>query len=165
MIEYIGSNPAAQQNPWSSLFKSIAILRIGAGLLLLTRHGWDAAWGAGQFLWSETNWDWVRIFNEAGLPMPTLTAPAVAIVVAAVAFSWCIGFLTRLFAVIFLPIILGFLAFAKAAGGAYTEVGWLYLIITITLILYGSGVLSIDKLFRLGADFGSARKKKRKKGW
>ncbi|GAA5137681.1 hypothetical protein GCM10023213_14880 [Prosthecobacter algae] len=157
MIEHIGGNPAANQNPWSSLFKTIAILRIGAGVLLLTQHGWKAAEGAYQFLWEEQGWDWVKAFNDAGLPYPALLAPTIAIVVAAVAASWCIGFLTRLFAVAFMPVAIGVIL---KAGPAYTEIGWLYLLIAFTLLLYGSGAVSIDKLFRLGESWGQPKKKK-----
>jgi uncharacterized membrane protein YphA (DoxX/SURF4 family) len=164
MIEYTGGNPAADQNPWSSLFKTIAILRIGSGVLLLTQHGWAAAWGTYQFLWEEKNWDWVKLFNDVGLPYPALLAPAVAIVVAAVALSWSIGFLTRLFSVLFIPILIGFLALAHKSGSDAVEAGWLYLLIAVTLTLFGSGAISIDKLFRLGSGAGRSRKKKRK-GW
>lgn len=164
MIEYTGSNPAAQQPSFSSFFKTIAPLRIGAGVLLIVRHGWASAIGAYQFLWSEQDWDWVHLVGEAGLPYPHLLTPAIALVVAAVGLSWAVGFLTRLFAVIFLPLVIGFIAFAQFSGGPYVELGWLYLIITVTLMLYGSGTFSLDKLFHLGADFRDSRKRKKKKG-
>ncbi|TDU66648.1 TQO small subunit DoxD [Prosthecobacter fusiformis] len=157
MIEHIGGNPAANQSPWGSLFKTIVILRIGAGALLLTRHGWQAAQGAYDFLWKEQAWDWVKAFSDAGLPYPTLLAPTMAIIVAAVAVSWCLGFLTRLFAVVFMPVAIGVIAMA---GPSYTEVGWLYMIISVTLLLYGSGAVSIDKLFRIGASWGQPKKKR-----
>lgn len=163
MIDYVGGNPAANQNPWSSLFKSIAILRIGAGAMLMTRHGWEAAVGAYQFLWKEQPWDWVKTFSDAGLPYPQLVAPAVAIVVAVVAFTWITGFLTRLFAIVFMPVVIGFLFLAPKAGSIYTEAAWLYLIIAFTLLLFGSGAISLDQLFRLGESWSSRPKKKR--GW
>ncbi len=159
MIEHIGGNPAANQNPWGSLFKTIAILRIGAGVLLLTRHGWQAAQGAKTFLWDEQPWEWVKAFSDAGLPYPTLLAPTVAIIVASVAVSWCAGFLTRLFAVVFMPVIIGVIV---KAGPAYLEIGWLYLLIAFTLLLFGSGAVSIDKLFRLGESWGQPKKNKRR---
>lgn len=161
MIEYTGGNPAADQNPWSSLFKTIVILRIGSGLLLLTRHGWEAAWNAYQFLWAEKGWDWVKVFNDAGLPSPTIIAPAVALIIGAVAVSWTIGFLTRLFSVVFIPILIGFLIMAQKTGAGGSEAGWLYLLIAITLTLFGSGAVSIDQLFHLG----TRPKKKKRKGW
>ena len=45
MIEYYGENPTASQNPFSALFKTIAVLRIGTGVMLLTRHGISAVLG------------------------------------------------------------------------------------------------------------------------
>jgi len=157
MIEHIGGNPAANQNPWSSLFKTIVILRIGAGALLLTQHGWVAAHEAYTFLWEEKPWIWVKSFADVGLPYPTLLAPTVAIIVAAVAASWCVGFLTRLFAVLFLPVVIGVLL---KGGAEYTEVAWLYLMISVTLLLYGSGAVSIDGLFRLGERWGQPKKRR-----
>ena len=157
MIDYIGGNPAANQNPLSSLFKTIAILRIGTGTLLMSRHGWQAAWGAYDFLWNEKPWSWVVAFHEVGLPKPELLAPAVAIVVAGVALSWCVGFLTRLFAVVFMPVVIGVIV---KAGPEHLETGWLYLLIAFTLLLFGSGAISIDKLFRLGENWGKPKKKR-----
>ena len=164
MIEYTGGSPAAQQPSFSSFFKTIAVLRIGAGVLLLIRHGFAAALGAYHFLWAEQEWDWVHIVGQAGLPYPHLLTPALALVVLAVGLSWSLGFLTRLFAVIFLPVVIGFIAFAQFTGGPFLELGWLYLFVTLTLMLYGSGTFSLDKLFHLGADFRSARRKKRRGG-
>jgi uncharacterized membrane protein YphA (DoxX/SURF4 family) len=157
MIEHIGGNPAANQVPLGHFLKTISILRIGAGLLLLTQHGWVAARGAYEFLWEEKGWDWVKAFSDVGLPYPTLLAPTLALLVAAVAVSWCVGFLTRLFSVIFMPVALGVIALA---GPSYMEVGWLYLLISITLLLYGSGAVSIDRLFSLGQSWGQPKKSK-----
>ena len=162
MIDYVGGNPAANQNPWSSLFKTIAILRIGTGVMLMTRHGWSAAVGACQFLWKEQSWDWVKTFSDAGLPQPTLLAPAVAIVVAVVALAWITGFLTRLFAIVFMPVLISFLVLAPKAGSIYIEAAWLYLLITFTLLLFGSGAISLDKLFHIGESWASRPKKKKR---
>lgn len=155
MIEHIGGNPAANQISVGSFLKTIVILRVGAGILLLKQHGWVAAQGAYDFLWKEQPWEWVKVFSDAGLPYPTLLAPTMAIVVAAVAVSWCVGFLTRLFAVVFMPVAIGVILLA---GPGYLEVGWLYLLISITLLLYGSGAVSIDSLFRLGESWRKPKK-------
>ncbi|MFO1481869.1 MAG: DoxX family protein [Verrucomicrobiaceae bacterium] len=152
MLEYTGGSPAADRNPWASLFQSVALLRIGAGLMLLTRHGFNSAVNAYHFLWHEKPWDWVPAFHEAGMPYPHLIAPLVALIVTAVAACWVLGFLTRLFAVIFTPVIVTVLVLAYKTGASslQVEAAWLYLFITITLLLYGSGAVSIDQLFRLG---------------
>lgn len=152
-----GSAPA--QTPLSSLFKTIAIVRIGTGTLLMTRHGFAAAMNAYQFFWKEQSWAWVPAFNDAGVPYAHLVAPVVALMVAGVALSWILGFLTRLFAVVFLPIITTALVLLQKAGSAQAETAWLYLFITVTLILFGSGSVSLDQLFRLGSG-GSARRRR-----
>lgn len=158
MIEHIGGNPAAAQNPLGSLFKTVAVLRIGAGLLLMSHHGFSAALSAYHFLWKEEPWAWVTLFRDAGLPYAHLLAPFVALVVAGVALSWIVGFLTRLFAVIFLPVIITTLVLLQKAGSVQVEAAWLYLFITATLLLFGSGAVSVDQLFRLGQ--GGAKKRR-----
>lgn len=158
MIEHIGGNPAAAQNPFSSLFKTVAVLRIGTGVLLMSRHGFNAAVSAYHFLWKEEPWAWVTLFRDAGLPYAHLLAPFIALVVAGVALSWITGFLTRLFAVFFLPVIITTLVLLQKAGSIQVEAAWLYLFITATLLLFGSGAISIDKLFRLGSGGSNYRR-------
>lgn len=150
MLQYTGGAPAAAQNPLSSLFKTVAIVRIGTGTLLMTRHAFSAAVSAYHFFWKEEPWAWVPAFHEAGLPYAHLLAPVTAVIVAAVALSWILGFLTRLFAVLFLPVIITALVLLQKAGSVQVEAAWLYLFITVTLLLFGSGAVSVDQLFRLG---------------
>ena len=150
MLEYTGGGPAAAQHPLSSLFKTVAIVRIGAGSLLMVRHGFSAAVSAYHFLWQEQPWNWVTLFRDAGLPYAHLLAPFVALIVAMVALSWIIGFLTRLFAVLFLPVVITVLVLLQQAGSVQVEAAWLYLFISVTLLLFGSGAVSVDQLFRLG---------------
>lgn len=164
MLDYVGGNPSANQNPWSSIFKTIAVLRIGTGVLLLTRHAWLAVNGAYAFIWKEQPWDWVKAFADAGLPYPQFTAPAAAIILGAVAISFTLGFLTRLFAVVFMPVVVLFLIYAQKMHSAQVETAWLYMLITFTLLLFGSGAISLDKLFHIGESWAS-RPKKRKGGW
>lgn len=158
MIEHIGSNPAAAENPLGSLFKTVAVLRIGTGTLLMTKHGFSAALGAYHFFWKEQPWAWVPAFHDAGLPYAHLLAPFTALIVAGVALSWISGFLTRLFAVLFLPVVITALVLLQKAGSPQGEAAWLYLFITATLLLFGSGAVSVDQLFRLGR--GGAQKRR-----
>ena len=150
MLEFTGGSPAAAQTPLSSLFQTAAILRIGTGLLLMTRYGLDAVQIAYHFFFPEKPWAWVPAFHEAGLPYAHLLAPIVALIIVAVAVSWTIGFLTRLFAFAFLPVVITTLVVLQHAGSPRVEAAWLYLIITVTLLLFGSGTVSVDQLFRLG---------------
>jgi uncharacterized membrane protein YphA (DoxX/SURF4 family) len=150
MLEYTGSGPAAASSPLSSLLQTAAILRIGTGLLLMTRYGIDAVQNAYHFFFQEQPWAWVPAFHEAGMPYAHLLAPVVAILIVLVALSWIIGFLTRLFACVFLPVVITTLVVLQHAGSPRVEAAWLYLIITVTLLLFGSGSVSVDQLFRLG---------------
>lgn len=158
MLEYTGGGPAAAHSPLGSLFQTVAIVRIGTGVLLMVQHGFSAAVSAYHFFWREEPWTWVPAFNQAGVPYAHLVAPLVALLVAAVALSWIIGFLTRLFAVIFLPVLITTLVLLHQAGSAQAETAWLYLFITVTLLLFGSGAVSVDQLFRLGQ--GGSKKRR-----
>ena len=79
MLESYGPNPRQAQNPLGSLLKTSAILRIGAGIVLMTRHAWDAVFNAYHFLWKEVPWEWVTTFVNEGVPMAHLAAPFAAL--------------------------------------------------------------------------------------
>lgn len=160
MLEFTGGNPAAAPAPLSSFFQTAAILRIGTGLLLMTRYGLSAAQDAYHFFWQEKSWDWVPAFHNAGMPYAHLLAPLVAVIVFGVSLSWIIGFLTRLFALLFLPVVITTLVVLQHAGSPKVEAAWLYLIITATLLLFGSGSVSVDQLFRLGQSGGGMKKRR-----
>jgi uncharacterized membrane protein YphA (DoxX/SURF4 family) len=80
------------------------------------------------------------------------------VIVLGVAFSWISGFLTRLFAVFFLPVVITALVLLQKAGSPMVESAWLYLFITVTLLLFGSGAISVDQLFRLGGGGSNPRR-------
>lgn len=157
MLEYTGGSPAASQSTWSSLFQSVAILRIGAGGLLMVQHGFSDAVSAYHFFWKEEPWALVPAFHDAGLPFAHLLAPFVALVVLSVSACWIIGFLTRLFSVVFLPFVITAIVLMQKTGSPQVEAAWLYLFIAVTLLMFGSGAVSVDQLFRLGQG-GSQRR-------
>ncbi len=155
MLLTSGSPSNKKQNPSDGesiehLFKTGFILRIGAGLALASFHAWRGALGGYEFLWHEKPWDWVTALTEAHAPYPHLLAPAAAAVIAAIALSWITGFLTRLFAFAAIPVGIGALVVAQRLDSAQVETCWLYIIIAVTLMLFGSGNLSLDGLFKLG---------------
>jgi uncharacterized membrane protein YphA (DoxX/SURF4 family) len=143
------AKPAAEEG-LGRYIKSAAILRIGAGLVLARFHGWPGATGAYQFLWKEKEWDWIPVFYKAHVPYPHLVAPAVAFVIAAIALSWILGFVTRLFSAAFIPVIIGAMIIAQRLHSPHMEICALYLAIAATLLLFGSGKVSVDLLFHLG---------------
>lgn len=133
------------------LFKSIAILRIGAGATLGWFHGWPGVKGAYQFLWKEEPWAWVKVLDDAHVPLPHLAAPAAALMIASVAICWALGFATRVFAAVFIPMVIAGIVIAHRLSSTEVETGALYLAIAFTLLLFGSGNVSLDFFFKLGA--------------
>jgi uncharacterized membrane protein YphA (DoxX/SURF4 family) len=151
MIEHIGGAPQRSNGSPLAFLKTVLILRLGAGTLLFTLHGWRPALDAYHFLWEETPWNWVPAFDAAGMPIPHLLAPAAALVIAAVGISWILGFLTRFFSALLIPICIASFGMVRQFEPAAVESVYLYLLVAITLMLFGSGAVSLDGLFRLGA--------------
>jgi uncharacterized membrane protein YphA (DoxX/SURF4 family) len=69
--------------------------------------------------------------------------------IALIAGGWAIGFLTRLFSFFAIPVGLGALVIAQLIDPARVEGVLLYLSIAVTLLLFGSGNVSVDWVFNL----------------
>jgi uncharacterized membrane protein YphA (DoxX/SURF4 family) len=134
---------------FGSILQTVSILRIGAGASLMYFHGWPGGIGAYRFLWEEKAWDWVSAFEKGGMPVPHLLAPLAAVMIALIAGGWAIGFLTRLFSFFAIPVALGALVIAQRIDPSQVEGVFLYLAIAITLLLFGSGNVSVDWFFNL----------------
>ncbi len=124
-------------------------LRIGAGALLLYLHAWSQAMAGYRFLWQRAPWDAISQFEKAGLPFPIPLAVTLALLTFLVAVSWILGFLTRFSSLLFIPLALGSLWIAnRNAEFINAEICALYFFIALTLLISGSGWLSLDTLFR-----------------
>jgi uncharacterized membrane protein YphA (DoxX/SURF4 family) len=134
-------------------FRTVSLMRIGTGLVLFYYYGMEAAVRGWQYALKQVPWSFEANLERAAMPFPKVLAVVVALVVIGVSLSWILGFLTRLFAVLFLPIVLGAMLVAErlALPSNHTEMGLLYLLITISLLVSGSGKISLDALFKLGA--------------
>lgn len=150
MLEQVGTRPKTRPPPLGGLLQTSAILRIGSGLVLMTRHAWDGLIAAYEFVWREIPWEWVGAFDAQGVPMPHLLAPLAALLLFVISLAWITGFLTRLFAALLLGMTAVALGFVHDDHAAVAELCWLYALIAFTLLLFGSGSLSLDRLFRLG---------------
>lgn len=124
-------------------------LRLGTALVLLQQHVWPHLPPAFQALWNGKSWDMIDLFSKAGLPWPKYLAVATAVIAALVCLCWLLGFLTRLSAVMFMPVALGAVMVCKSAGNADgTELSLLYFLIAISVAVCGPGWFSLDALFR-----------------
>ncbi|MFZ4763940.1 MAG: TQO small subunit DoxD [Roseimicrobium sp.] len=134
-------------------------LRLGAGLTLLYMHAWEGAIQAWQHLWNQVPWETIGIVEKAGLPVPHALAIGAAAIAAFTGASWVLGFATRFASFVFLPVALGSLLVAnRTEQSIAAETCLLYVLIALTLLVSGSGWLSVDSLFDLG------KGKKPKKG-
>lgn len=135
-----------------------APLRIGAGITLLYIHAWDQAIFAWQYIRHQQPGDFIETVRSIGLPMPNVLAVTIALVTTLTAVGWIFGFYTRFLSLLFIPITLGALLVANRANqGFAAESAVLYFFIALTLLINGSGWLSLDAIFR-----GRSRKKRKK---
>jgi uncharacterized membrane protein YphA (DoxX/SURF4 family) len=133
-------------------FRTVAVLRVGAAVVLFLQYSLEGILRAYNFVWNKASWELVDTVGQAGVPWPQFVLPAAALIAVAVSVAWMVGFLTRLFATVFLPVLLAALLIMEKVGGeTHATVCWLYVFITITLMFYGSGIMSVDGLFKLGS--------------
>ena len=139
------NKPRVQSGP----FVGTIPLRIGAGALLLYLHAWTQTKLAYDALWNRKTWDIIDLVEKAGLPFPRILAIAAALITVAVAASWILGFLTRLFSVLFIPVTIGALMVCNRIQLTHgAEASILYFLVAVTLVVSGSGWLSLDALLR-----------------
>jgi len=157
MLEPIGFSSRQQPDKIGSLATTPALLRIGAGLVLLIRHGWSSLLEAYQFVWNETPWNWITVFAEEGVPLPGFAAPAAALFIFLVALFWIVGFLTRLSSAAMISLVVPALLYAEGDYPVFSELCWLYLLISFSLLISGSGAFSLDRLLKRDAKSKGAR--------
>lgn len=148
MLEPIGYSSRQQPDKFGNLITTPALLRIGAGLVLLIRHGWPSLHDAYQFVWNESSWNWIEMLVDKSVPLPGFAAPALALLLFLIALCWILGFLTRLFSTAMILLIIPGLFYAQGADPVFSELCWLYLLISVSLLVSGSGEFSFDRLLK-----------------
>jgi uncharacterized membrane protein YphA (DoxX/SURF4 family) len=124
-------------------------LRLGAALVLLYQHVWSQIPLAFQALWNAKAWNMIDQLAQAGLPFPKFLALLVVFLTTLVCIGWLLGFLTRVCAFIFLPVVLGALIVCQRNDiPSGSEISLLYFFIAITVACFGPSWLSLDALFR-----------------
>jgi uncharacterized membrane protein YphA (DoxX/SURF4 family) len=154
-----GSNSISKShNDWATEFRTVAVLRIGAALLVFLEYGLEGSIRAWSFIWRHTEWPVVDAIAAAGWPYPSALGPAAAFIALGVSIAWFFGFLTRVFSIAFLPVLFATLLIVERANaGGHQAACWLLIFTSITLILYGSGKISLDWLFSLRSGKRSKR--------
>jgi uncharacterized membrane protein YphA (DoxX/SURF4 family) len=137
---------------FGAILHSTIILRVGSGLALFFQYGLEGTLRAYHLIWNHTEWPAVAQVAAAGLPWPTLLTCVAGLGSMVVAIAWILGYLTRLFSFLVLPMLLGAgYVFAHHAAEGHTTVCGLFGLIAITLLGSGSGMWSLDRLFKLAA--------------
>lgn len=138
-----------QQGSGTPLIGTIP-LRIASAAVLLYLHAWHHTQSGWQFLWHQQPWELPLLLAKAKFPYVNPLAIATVAISFAVTVSWLIGFLTRLFSLLFIPVLLGaILAANRLEEYAAAETAMLYVLIAITLVVTGSGWFSVDTVFEM----------------
>lgn len=161
MLTSYGPSPSQRTEvPGLGKIRSIAPLRVGAGLVLFFFYALGPAVESYKMIWKHEAWALVPILQKAHVPFPDVLGSVAVGIALVVSIAWITGFLTRLFSIIFLPVIVGAIVVVERLNAeAQAGICWLFFFITITLVMYGSGLVSVDALFRLGS------RPKKKKGY
>ncbi|MDB6138626.1 MAG: DoxX protein [Verrucomicrobiaceae bacterium] len=160
MLTSYGPSPSANNEvPALTRLRTLAPLRVGTGLVLFFLYALEAAVHSYELVWKHVPWPLVATLQKAGVPYPQFLAPTATGLALIVSVAWITGFLTRLFSFVFLPVIISAIIVVERLNAeGQAGVCWLLLFITLTLIMYGSGLVSADALFHLGS---RPKKKKR----
>lgn len=137
--------------PHAGIAASVGVtpLRIGSALVLLFQHVWSQIPQAFQALWNGKAWDVIDLLSRAGMPFPKFLALVAALIVTLVSAGWLLGFLTRVCALMLVPVALGALIVCNRNGYLPgSEISLLYFFIAVTVAYSGPGWLSLDALFR-----------------
>ena len=159
MLTSYGPSPSSKQEiPGLKNLRTIAPLRAGAGLVLFFFYALGGAVQSYKMIWKHEPWALVPVLQQAHVPYPDIVASVAVGVALIVSVAWVTGFLTRFLSLVFMPVIIGALVVVERLNAeAHAGVCWLFFFITLTLVMYGSGLVSVDALFHLGS-----RPKKRK---
>lgn len=134
---------------WFSAGLAALVLRIGASSLLMWRHGIDHGFEAWFGLWHEEPWPLAEGVRQLGLPWPEVLATIAVVFGLGACLLWVVGLLTRVAAIAMMFVLVGFGAwFWLADDFASVELTAVYMVITLSLFVMGSGPLSLDILFR-----------------
>ena len=147
LSSYDSGSKSSSDNPYP--FRTMVVLRAGAGLILFLQYSLEAGIRAWQYIWQHKPWTFIDALKDAGVPLHEVAGPATAFLVLAVSLAWFFGFFTRLFSALFLPVVLIALSLSsRLHTEAHSTAGWLFAIIAVSLVLNGSGAISVDGLFR-----------------
>lgn len=144
-------------------FIGVIPLRLVAGIALLYMHGWTEGLAGWHHLWNQASWDSIAVLENAKLPWPEVLALTAAGITAFTGASWILGFATRFASFIFLPVALGALLVANRSGQSVehsyaAETCVLYFLIALTLLVNGSGWLSVDAIFNAARKGGGKKR-------
>jgi uncharacterized membrane protein YphA (DoxX/SURF4 family) len=149
MVNYFSNNP---QGPNPLLHGGIFILRAGLAAIMFFMHGLPHAIAAWSYIWKKQPWELVETLTELQYPFPAILSSSTAIILTIFPLSIFLGFLSRISAAILVVFLVTILVAAGSLEGFITQESiFLYLIGYSTLIVTGSGQISLDTAFRRSA--------------
>jgi putative oxidoreductase len=127
------------------------LLRATAGLMVFYIHGWHKLEGGIAYLREGTQWKLAEEVAAMHLPVPVASAFAATIVQFVCAPLLAVGLLTRLSAAL-LAATLSVAVLQNLLAGRDPQLAILYVLIMVTMVLWGGGRFSLDARLLSKAD-------------
>ncbi|MEM7145772.1 MAG: DoxX family protein [Verrucomicrobiota bacterium] len=126
----------------------IFVLRTGLSATIFSLHGLPLFIAAWQSIWKKQPWDLVDTLTELQYPFPAIVSTAAALTLTIFPVSVFLGFLSRIASAILVVFLATVLVAANSLQGVISqEAIFLYLIGYSTVIVTGSGFISLDTAF------------------
>lgn len=125
----------------------ICLLRIGLSTVMLTIHGLPLSVAAWKYIWKKQPWDLVEAMTA--FQYPAIISTSAALVLTIFPASIIMGFLSRIASAILIVFLVAILVAVKSLEGFISQESiFLYLVGYSTIIITGSGMISMDAVFR-----------------
>ena len=139
----------APQGAHPLMHGGIFILRTGLASVMLLMHGIPLAIAAWRYIWKKQPWPLVESLTELQYPFPAIVSTSTAIILTIFPLSVFLGFLSRIAsAILVVFLVTVFVAASSLEGFIAQESIFLYLIGFSTIIVTGSGFISLDTVFQ-----------------
>jgi putative oxidoreductase len=120
-------------------------LRIIAGLLVATLHGWHKVVQGWQYLAAGTDWPLLHDTVQLGFPSPIMFATLAALSQFVGGWLMALGAWTRVAAFLVASTMFTAMMFNLRTGGPDAQLAGLYCLVSGAFVLIGSGRWSVDR--------------------
>ena len=122
-------------------------LRFVTGLPMLFFQGWHQSFRAWAYVWDNKSWPLIEQFEKFGFAIPGFFATTLVIACTLCSLALLLGLYTRFNALLLLVLMLFILIVpVELSGNLNVQTLLLYAGLSLTLLFFGSGRISLDHL-------------------